>query len=81
MDTQMQCGSTDCGVFATALATALANEEKPAWRVPFGAAIDVKAFDALFGGAISLPAFPATQRRAEKVKVLTCTCVLFMPYD
>lgn len=76
----MQCGSTDCGVFATALATALANE-KPAWRVLFGTSIDVKAFDALFGGAISLPAFPVTRRRAEKVKVLTCTCVLFMPYD
>ena len=29
MDTQMQCGSTDCGIFAIAFATALANGEQP----------------------------------------------------
>ena len=29
MDTQMQCGSTDCGIFAIAFAVALANGEQP----------------------------------------------------
>ena len=29
MDTQMQCGSTDCSIFAIAFATALANGEQP----------------------------------------------------
>ena len=29
MDAQMQCGSADCGIFAIAFATTLANGEKP----------------------------------------------------
>ena len=78
MDTQMQCGSTDCGIFAIAFATALANGEQPGgfhFEQPRMRKHLMHCLEAQY-----LSAFPVTRRRrAAKVKLSStihvyCSC-------
>ena len=52
MDAQMQCGSANCGIFAIAFATNLANGEKSGGVIIMTNHV-AKALDALFSNAVS----------------------------
>ena len=63
MDTQMQCGSTDCSIFAIAFATALANGEQPGGLHFEQPQMRKHLMHCLEAQCLS--AFPVTQRREE----------------
>ena len=80
IDTQQQCGSADCGIFAIAFATTLANGEQPGGL--YFDQTDAKALDALFGSTIylHLSNYAKKKKSCKSQTVIHHTIILFLSY-
>ena len=82
INTQQQCGSADCGIFAIAFATTLANGEQPGGLYFDQTRMRKHALDALFGSIISLhlPNCAKKKKGCKSQTVINHTFILFLPW-